>query len=106
MGFFFGFLQTIAGIWKFWPESGNLSVGSGFSGFRGGKPKPIRQNRFMMVKTRHRPAGAVGSAIFGSDPVGSSSGSGYRINLDSPDCSNFKSAFTGSFLKNSLILAL
>ena len=25
---------------KFWPKSRNLSVGSGFSGFKGGKPKP------------------------------------------------------------------
>ena len=25
---------------KFWPKSGNLSVDSGFSGFKGGKPKP------------------------------------------------------------------
>ena len=25
---------------KFWPESRNLSVGSGFSGFKGGKLKP------------------------------------------------------------------
>ena len=29
-------LEILAGIWKFWPESGNLSVGSGF---RGGKSK-------------------------------------------------------------------
>ena len=33
LGFFIGF-------WKFWLESGNLLVGSGFSGFKGGKPKP------------------------------------------------------------------
>ena len=26
-------LEILAGIWKFLPESGNLSVGSGFSGF-------------------------------------------------------------------------
>ena len=59
-------------------------VDSGFSGFRGGKPKPICRNQFLVVKTRRRPAGAVGSAGFGLDPVGSSSGSDYRINQDSP----------------------
>ena len=26
-------------FWKFWPESRNISVGSGFSGFKAGKPK-------------------------------------------------------------------
>ena len=77
-------LEILAGIWKFWPESGNLSVGSDFSGFRGGKPKPIRRNRFLVVKIRRRPAGAVGSAGFGSVPVGFSGGSSYRMNLDSP----------------------
>ena len=76
-------LEILAGIWKFWPESGNLSVNSGFSGFRGGKPKPTRQNRFLVVKIRRRPAGEVRSAGFGSVPVGFSGGSGYRINLDS-----------------------
>ena len=35
-------LEILAGIWKFLLESGNLSVGSGFSGFRGGKPKLTR----------------------------------------------------------------
>ena len=82
-------LEILAGIWKFWPESGNLSVNSGFSGFRGGKPKPTRQNRFLVVKIRRRPAGEVRSTGFGSVPVGFSGGSGYRINLDSPtsrDC--------------------
>ena len=34
--------RILAGIWKLSPESGNLSVGSGFSGFRGGKPKLTR----------------------------------------------------------------
>ena len=38
-----GFLRRIseilARIWKFWPESRNISIGSGFSGFKGGKPK-------------------------------------------------------------------
>lgn len=79
-----GFWKILTGNWKFWPESGNLSVGSDFSGFRGGKPKPTRRNRFLVVKIRRRPAGAVGSAGFGSVPVGFSGGSGYRMNLDSP----------------------
>ena len=74
-------LEILAGIWKFWPESGNLSVSSGF---RGGKPKLTRRNRFLVVKIRHRPARAVGSAGFGSVPVGFSGESGYRINLDNP----------------------
>ena len=77
-------LELLAGIWKFWPKFGNLSVGSGFSGFRGGKPKSTRRNRFLVVKIRHRPAEAVGSAGFGSVPVDFSGGSGYWINLDSP----------------------
>ena len=75
-------LEILAGIWKFWPESGNLSVGSGF---RGGKPKPTRWNRFLVVKIHRRPAGAIRSTGFGSVPVGFSGGSGYRINLDSPN---------------------
>ena len=33
-------LGFFAGFWNFWPESGNLSIGSDFSGFKGGKPKP------------------------------------------------------------------
>ena len=77
-------LEILAEIWKFWPESGNLSVGSGFSGFRGGKPKSTRRNRFLVVKIRHRPAEAVGSG-----PVGSSGGSDYQINLDSPTQNSF-----------------
>ena len=77
-------LEILAGIWKFLSESGNLSVSSGFSGFRGGKPKPTRRNRFLVVKTRHRPTEAVRSAGFRSGPVSSSGGLGYRINLDSP----------------------
>ena len=60
--------------------------GLGFSGFRGGKSKPTLQNRFLVVKTHRQPAGVVESAGFESDPVGSSDGSGYRINLDSPTC--------------------
>ena len=79
-------LEILTGIWKFWSESGNLSVGSGF---RGGKPKPTRRNRFLVVKIRRRPAGAVGSAGFGSVPVGFSGGSGYRMNLDSPNFLGF-----------------
>jgi len=77
-------LKILAGIWKFWPESGNLSVSSGFSGFRGGKLKPTRRNRFLVVKIRRRPAGEFRSARFRSVPVGFSGGSGYQINLDSP----------------------
>ena len=56
------------------------------SGFRGGKPKPTCQNQFLVVKTHCQPAGAVGLAGFELDPIGSSDGSGYRINLDSPTC--------------------
>nr|POE60474.1 hypothetical protein CFP56_49152 [Quercus suber] len=63
-------------------ESGNLSIGSGF---RGGKPKPTRQNWFLVAKTLRRPAEAVELAEFRSDSVGSSSESSNRINLDSPN---------------------
>ena len=43
---------------------------------------PTRQNRFRVLKTSRRPAGVVESAGFGSDPVGSSGWSNYRMNLD------------------------
>ena len=33
-------LGFIVGFWKFWLEFGNLSVGSGFSSFKGGKLEP------------------------------------------------------------------
>ena len=39
---------------------------------------PIRWNRFLVMKTCHRPTGVVKL-----DPVGSSGGSGTRMNLDS-----------------------
>ena len=39
---------------------------------------------FLVMKTRRRHAGVVGSAGFGLDLVGSSGGSGFRMNLDSP----------------------
>ena len=40
LGIFFRNLGSFIGFWKFWLESGNLSVGLDFSGFKGGKPKP------------------------------------------------------------------
>ena len=45
---------------------------------------PTCRNRFLVMKTPRRPAGVVGSANFGLDLVGSSGGSGTRMNLDSP----------------------
>ena len=33
-------LGSFTGFWKFWPKSRKLLVDSGFSGFKGGKPKP------------------------------------------------------------------
>ena len=76
-------LENLARIWKFQLEFGNLSIGSGFSGFKGGKPKPTCWNLFLVVKTHRRPIGAVGLVGLGSDPVGSLGGSSYWINLDS-----------------------
>ena len=63
-----GFLRRILKIYcrilEILPEAGKLSVSSGFSDFRGGKPKPTRRNWFLVVKTRRRPAGVVGLAGF------------------------------------------
>ena len=42
------------------------------------------RNRFLVMKTRRQPAGVVRSTGFKSDPVGSSGGSGIRMNLDNP----------------------
>ena len=42
-----------------------------------------RRSWFLVMKTRRRHAGVVGSAGFGLDLVGSSGGSGFRMNLDS-----------------------
>ena len=98
-------LEILAGIQKFWPESGNLLVGSGFSGFRGGKPKLNCQNRFLVVKTHRRPTGAIRSTGFGSNSIGSSGGSGYRINLDSPSLDHFVTWIeeTPSFIESAMI---
>ena len=73
-------LEILAKIWKFWPESRNLSVDSGFSG---GKPKPTRWNQFLEMKTCRWPTRVIRLTSFKLDPVGSSNGSGIRINLDS-----------------------
>ena len=80
-------------------------VGSGFSGFMGGKLKPNCWNRFLVVKTHRRPTGAIGSVRFESDPVGSSGGSGYQINLDSPSLDHFVTWIeeTPSFIESVMI---
>ena len=46
-------------------------------------PELTHRNRFLVMKTHHRPTGVVELAGFRSDPVSSSGGSGTRMNLDS-----------------------
>ena len=80
-------------------------VDLGFSGFRRGKLKPNCWNWFLVVKTHRQPTGAIGSTGFGSDPVGSSGGSGYRINLDNPSLNHFVTWIeeTPSFIESIVI---
>ena len=49
---------------KFWPESGNLSVDSGFSGFKGGKPKPnpLDEHHKAFKDPLHVPVGPITKA--------------------------------------------
>ncbi|KAL0016123.1 hypothetical protein SO802_003192 [Lithocarpus litseifolius] len=55
-------LKILAGLYVF-------SVGSGFSGFRGGKPRPIRRNRFSRVEDPPLITGVVRSTGVGSNLV-------------------------------------
>ena len=88
-----------AGNWKNITESGffcrilenfgwNLEIFQLVSVFRVLREEnrnPTRQNRFLVMKSRRRPARVVGSAGFESDPVSSSGGSSTRMNLDIPN---------------------
>ena len=84
-------LGFIAEFWKFLPEFGffnwNLEIFRSvwvFQVLREENRSLTRRNWFLVMKTRRRHAGVVGSAGFGLDLVGSSGGSGFRMNLDSP----------------------
>ena len=77
-GFFHQFLENFSrNLEIFW----SVQV---FQVLREKNRNPTCRNRFLVMKTRRRPAGVVRSANFRSDLVGSSSGSGTRMNLDSP----------------------
>ena len=86
---------NITRIWVSSPDSGKLSLRSGNFGWNLEIFWLVRVFLVLGEENRNwtagigfwwwRPTEAVRSARFGSDSVGSSGGSGYRINLDSPN---------------------